>query len=77
MTQRKTYEVSPHPDGWQGKVQGGQRASVVTPTKVEATRETTSLAKNHDGPSQVIIKGADGRIQSERTYRQDPYPPKG
>jgi len=27
--------------------------------------------------SQLIIKKQNGRIQEERTYGQDPFPPKG
>lgn len=28
-------------------------------------------------PSQLLIKGRDGRIQDERTYGEDPHPPVG
>ncbi len=76
MSSRKQYIVSTHPEGWQGKAQGGQRASVVAPTKAEAIRETTEIAKNH-GNSQVLIKNSQGKFQEERTYGKDPYPPKG
>jgi hypothetical protein len=76
MSDRKQYIVSPHPQGWQGKAQGAERASVVAPTKEEAVRETVEIAKNH-GNSQVLIKNKAGQFQEERTYGKDPYPPKG
>ena len=49
---------------------------MVAPTKAEAVRETTEIAKNH-GNSQVLIKNSAGKFQEERTYGKDPYPPKG
>lgn len=71
MAERKTYEVRPHPQGWQGKVQGGERASVVAPTKAQALAETKNLAK--EAPlSQVIVKDRHNVIQTEYTYGKDP-----
>jgi hypothetical protein len=74
---RKKYHVTQNPDGtWKGKAQGGQRASVVGGTKAEVLQRTIEIAKNHDS-SQVIIHKRDGKFQEERTYGNDPYPPKG
>jgi hypothetical protein len=44
-------------------------------TKKEAMDEGTRRAKTAKG--QLVVKGRDGRIQSERTYGTDPYPPAG
>lgn len=77
MAKRKVYDVSSRPDGrWQGKVRGAQRASVVTDTKAEAVTHTRGLAKAN-ALGQMVIRGANGRIQTEHTYGKDPYPPKG
>jgi len=77
MSDRKTYHVTKNPDGtWKGKAQGGDRASVVGDTKAEVLSRTIEIAKNQQD-SQVIIHKKDGKIQSERTYGNDPYPPGG
>ena len=74
---RKKYHVTQKPDGtWAGKAQGGQRASTVGNTKAEALKRTIEIAKNKPS-SQVIIHKRDGKFQEERTYGNDPYPPKG
>lgn len=76
MTKRKRYDVSPHDDGWKVKRQDANRPSNVLPTKEEAVDRARSLAKRNQ-PSQVRIHKRDGRIQEERTYRDDPHPPEG
>jgi hypothetical protein len=43
--------------------------------KDAAVKRSVQLGKRHHG--EVRIKGKDGRIQDERTYARDPYPPKG
>ena len=74
---RKQYHVTQRDDGtWQGKARGADRASVVAETKAEVVKETTGIAKAQ-GNSQVFIHGTNGRVQEERTYGNDPYPPKG
>ena len=45
-------------------------------TKKEAVRKTIEIAKKQQD-SQVIIHKQDGKIQEERTYGNDPHPPKG
>ena len=44
-------------------------------TKQRALDDDASRAKAAKG--QLVIKKADGTIQSERTYGHDPYPPAG
>ena len=74
---RKTYHITKKPDGsWAGKAQGGQRASAVGTTKAEIIQRTVEIAKNR-GNSQIIIHKMNGKFQSERTYGNDPNPPKG
>ncbi len=45
------------------------------PTKKQAIDEGVERAKAAGG--QLVIKKADGKIQSERTYGRDPFPPAG
>lgn len=71
MSERKVYEVKPHQEGWQGKLQGATRASVVAVTKAEALAQTKELAKA--APlGQIIVKSQHNVIQTEYTYGQDP-----
>jgi hypothetical protein len=78
MTKRKTYHVTKTDDGWQGKLEGGERASVKGDTKAEVVKKTIDLAKSQENSS-VKIHKSDGEIQEERTYpkKSDPYPPEG
>ena len=76
MADRKTYHITKTPEGWQGKVEGGQRASTTGTTKQEVIQKTTELAKNQ-GHTSVVIHKKDGEFQEERTYGNDPYPPPG
>lgn len=73
---RKVYHVVKTEDGWAGKARGGERVSVKGNTKAEVVARTAGIAKNY-GNSQVVIHKMDGKIQSERTYGNDPFPPKG
>jgi len=78
MTIRKNYHVTKTDDGWQGKAEGGKRASATGSTKAEVVKKTIEIAKNQGNSSVKIHKG-DGKIQEERTYPKssDPYPPEG
>ncbi len=78
MTKRKTYHVTKTDDGWQGKLEGGQRASAKGNTKEEVLKKTIEIAKNQDNSS-VKIHKSDGKFQEERTYpkKSDPFPPEG
>ncbi len=78
MAKRKTYHVTKTDDGWQGKLEGGQRASVKGETKAEVMQQTIDIAKNQ-GNTSVKIHKSDGKFQEERTYPKssDPFPPEG
>jgi hypothetical protein len=73
---RKVYDVKKDGDSWVVKGRDNERASAVTSTKDEAVRKAAELGRNN-GHAQVVIRKEDGKIQSERTYGDDPYPPKG
>ena len=77
MTQRKTYHVTPGKDGdWRVKGESASRASSTHGTKADAVARAKEQAKGQP-LGQVVIHGKDGKIQTEHTYRKDPYPPKG
>ncbi len=48
MSKRKTYHVTKTDDGWQGKLEGGKKASVKGETKAEVVKKTIDLAKNQE-----------------------------
>jgi len=77
MPKRVTYDVQ------RAKEQGGwdvvkERGSTVSHhnTKEPAIESAVRRAKQ-ESLGEVRIKGLDGKIQDERTYGEDPYPPKG
>lgn len=75
MSKRTVYDVSPDGEGWKVQERGGERARKHS-TKDEALAEARELA-SASKPSQVVIRTSDGRIEEERTYQDDPYPPEG
>jgi len=73
---RKTYWVSPDGDNWKVKAEGGERSSGIFDRKDEAVNRAVELAKKVE-LGQVIIQKQNGQIQDERTYGDDPFPPRG
>jgi len=71
---RKQYHVSPSGSNWK-VTQGGITLSVHF-TKQIAVDAGVTVAKANQ-PSQLLIHRADGTIEDERTYGDDPYPPLG
>lgn len=72
----KRYHVVKDDSNWKIKGENSTRATSVHETKAEAVSAARDLAKSQ-GNSQVIIHKENGRIQEERTYGRDPFPPKG
>lgn len=71
-----TFHVTKNPNGgWQVKREGASRASGVHNTKAEAVKAGRTIAKNEKG--QLLIHKQNGQFQEERTYREDPFPPRG
>lgn len=71
----KNQHVLPHPDGWQVKGEGNERATIVTPTQAKAIEVGRELAMNNK--SELLIHGQNGQIRQKNSYGNDPYPPKG
>ncbi|MPL74384.1 hypothetical protein SDC9_20256 [bioreactor metagenome] len=78
MATRIKFHVTKTDKGWQGKKEGGQRASATGATKADVVKQTIELAKKQDASS-VVIHKQDGTIQEERTFpkKSDPFPPEG
>jgi len=71
---KKNVHITPHPDGWQVKKEGAERASKVTETKKEAVEAGRDAAKKEQ--SELVIHRKDGTIQDKDSYGNDPHPPK-
>jgi hypothetical protein len=76
MLRRKVYHVIPDGYSWKVKSEGSKRAVKTFDHKKNAVDFGREIAKNQP-LAQVKIHKKDGTIQEERTYRKDPYPPKG
>jgi hypothetical protein len=77
VSKRHVYDVQKSGNDWSVKERGAGRAVGNFDTKKEAVDRAREVARNNPEPAQVIIKKENGRIQTEHTYKKDPYPPKG
>ncbi|MEK6225576.1 MAG: DUF2188 domain-containing protein [Chloroflexota bacterium] len=77
-TKRQTYDVQPAKSrsGWDVVKEGTGQTVSHHRTKPPAIDNAVAKAKQQP-LGEVRIKREDGTIQDERTYRKDPYPPKG
>jgi Uncharacterized protein conserved in bacteria (DUF2188) len=74
---RTKHHVTPTGKGnWKVKREGTSRADSVHEQKSDAVARARALVKSSK-PSQMIIHGRDGKIQTEHTYGPDPCPPEG
>lgn len=71
---RSQYHVVPAGDAW--KVEQGSKVAGTYDTKNEAIEQGRKVARG-DQPSQLVVHTADGRIETEYTYKDDPFPPAG
>lgn len=70
----KDQHVTKHPDGWQVKGEGNQRATKVVDTQKQAIEVAKEIAKNQE--SEVVIHRRDGKIRDSDSYGRDPNPPR-
>ena len=76
-SKRQVYHVTSNPKkGWKIKKESATRASGLFDNKADAVKRGKELAKA-GGEGQIKIHKKDGRIQTEHTYKNDPFPPKG
>jgi hypothetical protein len=77
---RRRYEVLYGVRGWEGRELGVPKADASIGVgfidKKSAVRHMAEFSRARV-PSQLFIKGRDGRIQDERTYGDDPRRTKG
>lgn len=71
---RKRYDVVPASGDWEVKHQGVVLSK--HRLKDNAVDEGRRVAKANQ-PSQLFVHRADGTIEFENTYGDDPFPPKG
>ena len=77
MGSRTVYYVSPNGNGdWKVKKEGASKATNIFDNKQDAIQRAKELAKSHE-LGQVKIQKSDGKFQTEYTYGDDKYPPKG
>jgi len=76
MPKRLRLTVSHRKQDGVWSVKGGSTNDQTFSTKAEAVRSAAKEGRAN-GHAQVIIKGKDGKIQSERTYGADPRRTKG
>ncbi|MGL5857910.1 MAG: DUF2188 domain-containing protein [Angustibacter sp.] len=71
---RKVYRVVPSGSVWELKHDGVVLSTHHSKDVAVSTGQTTAKANE---PSQLVVHRADGTIEFEYTYDDDPYPPKG
>lgn len=71
---RKRYDIVPASANWHLKHAG--RVLSTHRVKSDAVNAGVTVAKANQ-PSQLLIHRADGTIEDERTYGNDPFPPRG
>jgi hypothetical protein len=76
MSKRNRFHVVPKGDDWAVRREGASKPGKVFENKQDAVDHGRDAAKKQE-PSQLIIHKKDGTIQTEYTYKKDPYPPKG
>ncbi|HHY58868.1 MAG TPA: DUF2188 domain-containing protein [Chloroflexi bacterium] len=74
MTTRKTHHVVPSAQGWAVKKGGASRASKVFTHKRDAIDYARQVSQHQH--TELLIHGADGKIQSADSHGGDPCPPK-
>ncbi|MGY4893199.1 MAG: DUF2188 domain-containing protein [Candidatus Saccharimonadota bacterium] len=74
MSARKVFRVVPNGTNWQVKYEGKVLTNHYTKDAAIDKGRAYALANK---PSQLVIHRADGTIETEWTYGDDPYPPRG
>jgi hypothetical protein len=60
---------------WAVEKEGASRAGSIHERKDTAEKAGREAAINEH--SELLIHGKDGKIQERKTYKSDPYPPRG
>ena len=76
MSGRTKYHISHKDDNWNVRREGADRPAKTFDNKSDAVDFGRDIAGKQDR-GQLIIHKKDGTIQTEHTYKKDPFPPKG
>jgi len=76
MAKRPVWHVTHTDEGWKVKKVGAEKAAGIFDEKEKAVKAGIEIAKNQP-LAQLVIHKMNNKIQEERTYGEDPYPPKG
>lgn len=78
MSKRKimTVKFDEKSELWKGQVTGNEKASFTGETKEEIVKKMAEKARD-EGNSQLRIYKKNTPGYEERTYGNDPFPPKG
>lgn len=71
----KDYWTTRHPEGWQVKRAGGERATSVHATQGAAWAEARERARDTGG--EAYLQNWHGQIRERNTYGHDPESSKG
>ena len=71
----KDYWTTRHPNGWQVKGAGNDRATSVHETQSSAWAESQARARDTGG--EAYLTGLNGQIRERNTYGHDPESSKG
>lgn len=71
----KDYWTTKHPDGWQVKAAGNERATSVHETQASAWAESRQRAQHSGG--EAYLTGKNGQIRERNTFGNDPRSSKG
>ncbi|MEV4537528.1 DUF2188 domain-containing protein [Asanoa sp. NPDC049518] len=74
MATRTQFHVVPDGGGW--KVEHGSAVDSTHANKEQAVDAGRKAAKSRQ-PSQLVVHTTDGKIETEYTYQDDPFPPAG
>jgi hypothetical protein len=74
VSARNVYHVVPHGTYWQVKHNG---QVISTHFTKQVAVESGRRVAHANMPSQLVLHNADGTIETEWTYGNDPYPPRG
>lgn len=76
---RIVYRVLPNAGNWKVTREGVDRSNHTLKSEAVETGQTAARSEWEDfkRPSQLVVHRADGTIEYEYTYGQDPYPPPG
>lgn len=71
---RKVYRVVPNGDQWSVTHAGSSLSNHYTKPPAVSAGQAAAKA---NVPSQLVVHKADGTIEYEYTYGDDPFPPRG